>query len=193
MKFMAKNSLFAILLRSAWWISMLVAAALIFVGIAVVPPSYALFPICGAIPFIIISGVSAWKQRNKPSDARVEQTVSAVMAMSWPAFAAHLETGLRNDGCQVKRLKSDAADLEAARPGAGKALVSARRWKAAHTGIEQLQRLQAARNEAGSAEAIYVTLGVLSGPAIEYAAKHDIRIMDAESLTRLFRKQSLTS
>lgn len=191
MKFMAKNSIFAILLRSAWWISMLVAAALIFIGVAVVPPSYAVFPICGAIPFIIISGIAAWKQRNKPSDTQIETTVQAVMAMSWSAFADQLEAGLRHDGCQVTRIKNDAADFEVARPGAGKALVCARRWKAAHTGIEPLQRLQAARTAASTGEAIYVTLGILSGPAQDFAVKHDIRIMNAESLTKLFRYQRL--
>lgn len=189
MKFMAKNSLFAILLRSAWWISMLVAAALIFVGIAVVAPAYALFPICGAVPFIIISGISAWRQRNKPSAARVEQTTQALLAMPWPAFADRLEAGLRHDGCQVTRVKGDAADFEVARPGAGRALLSARRWKAAHTGVDPLQRLQTARSAAGAGEGIYVTLGALSSAARDYAAKHDIRIMDGESLTQLFRHE----
>jgi len=191
MKFMSQNSLFAILLRSAWWISMLVAAALIFVGIAVVPPAYALFPICGAVPFIIISGIAAWKQRNKPSQTRVDQTTQALMAMPWATFADQLEIALRNDGCQVKRLKTDAADFEVARPGAGRALVSARRWKAARTGIEALERLQAARSAAGAGEGIYVTLGEISAPAQAYAAKNDIRVLDAEALTQLFRRQPL--
>ena len=191
MKFMSQNSLFAILLRSAWWISMLVAAALIFVGIAVVPPAYALFPICGAVPFIIISGIAAWKQRNKPSQTHVDQTTQALMAMPWATFADQLEIALRNDGCQVKRLKTDAADFEVARPGAGRALVSARRWKAARTGIEALERLQAARSAAGAGEGIYVTLGEISAPAQAYAAKNDIRVLDAEALTQLFRRQPL--
>jgi len=191
MKFMAKNSIFAILLRSAWWISMLIAAALVFIGLVVVPPTYAIFPVFGALPFVIISGVAAWKQRNKPSEARIEETARAIMAMSWPTFADQLEVGLRHDGCQVKRIKHDAADLEVARPGAGKALMCARRWKAAHTGIEPLQRLQTARNTADCGEAIYVTLGVLSAPAQAFAIQHDIRIMNAESLTQLFRHQKL--
>lgn len=189
MKLMAKNSLFAILLRSSWWISMLVAAALILVAVAVVPPAYALFPICGAVPFIIISGIAAWKQRNKPSSARVEQTAQALSAMPWSTFADHFEAALRHDGCQVKRLKTDAADFEVARPGAGRALISARRWKAAHTGAEPLQRLQTARSAAGASEGIYVTLGDISKPAQDYATQNNIQFMDAESLTQLFRHQ----
>lgn len=187
MKFMAKNSLFAILLRSAWWISMLIAAALIFIGLVLSPPAYAIFPIFGAVPFVIISGVAAWKQRNKPSAARIEETSQRLAAMSWPVFADYLAAGLRQDGCQVKRIKSEAADFEIARPGTGGALLAARRWKAAHTGIEPLQRLQEARSASGLREGIYVTLGALTSDAQAYAAKHDIRVMDRESLTQLFR------
>lgn len=191
MKLMSHNSLFAILLRSAWWMSMLVAIALVFVGIAIVPPAYALFPICGALPFLVISGIAAWKQRNKPSAARVEQTTQALMGMTWSTFADQLEAALKRDGCQVKRLKTEAADFEVARPGAGRALVSARRWKAARTGIEAFERLQAARSAVGAGEGIYVTLGEVSAPAQAYAAKNDIRVLDAEGLTQLFRRQAL--
>ncbi|CAM3763405.1 restriction endonuclease [Bordetella tumulicola] len=190
MKFMAKNSLFAILLRSSWWISMLVAAGLVLVAVAVVPPAYAPFPIFGAIPFIVISGVAAWKQRNKPSQARIEETSQALSVLSWSAFADQLEAALRKDGCEVKRLKGlkgDAADFEVTRAGSGRALMSARRWKAAHTGVEPLQRLQAARAEAGANEGIYVSLGAASGPALAYAAQNNIQIMDAQALAKLFR------
>ncbi|MCD0506298.1 restriction endonuclease, partial [Bordetella petrii] len=141
MKFMAKNSLFAILLRSPWWISLLVAAGLTLVGVAAVPPAYAPFLIFAAIPFWVIAGIAAWKQRGKPSEARVEQTATALAALPWPAFADVLEAGLRRDGCEVKRLNGGAADFEITRPAGGRALVTARRWKAASTGIEPLQRL----------------------------------------------------
>lgn len=192
MKLMAKNSLFAILLRSSWWISLLVAGVLILIGVAVVPPAYAIFPIFGALPFIVIAGIAGWKQRNKPSSTRVEQTALALSAMPWSTFADHVEAGLQRDGCQVKRLKkNDAADFEVARPGSGRALISARRWKAAHTGVEPLQRLQAARSAAGAGEAIYVTLGGVSAPAQQYATEHNIQFMDAESLTQLLRHQAL--
>ncbi|MBO9357475.1 restriction endonuclease [Bordetella petrii] len=185
MKFMAKNSLFAILLRSPWWISLLVAVVLIIVAVAALPPAYAPFPIFAAIPFLVIAGVAAWKQRGKPSSARVEQTAAALAALSWPDFADALETALRRDGCEVKRLNGPAADFEVTRTGGGRALLAARRWKAAHTGIEPLQRLEAARAGAAAGEGIYVALGAPSAPARDYAARHPIRFMDAEALARL--------
>jgi restriction system protein len=191
MKFMARNSLFGILLRSRWWISLLVAAALVLVGVAVTPPAYALFPLCGAVPFLVIAAIAAWKQRNQPSPTRVAETAQRLGALPWPDFAGRLQAALKADGCQVKALKGDAADFEVARPGAGRAMMSARRWKAAHTGVEPLQRLQAARAAAGAAEAIYVTLGALSPAARAYADANKIGIMDAETLAQLFRRQPL--
>ena len=77
--------------------------------------------------------------------------------------------------------------MEFTRAGSGRALMSARRWKAAHTGVEPLQRLQAARAEAGANEGIYVSLGAASGPALAYAAQNNIQIMDAQALAKLFR------
>ena len=123
MKFMAKNSLFAILLRSPWWISLLVAAALAVVGFAALPPAYAPFPVFAAIPFLGIAGIAAWKQRGKPSQARIEQTTQALLALPWPAFADTLEAALRRDGCQVKRLNGAAVDFEVTRDGGGRALM----------------------------------------------------------------------
>lgn len=185
MKFMARNSLFGILLRSPWWISLVIATALVVVAVAAVPPAYAAFPAFGAIPFLVIAGIAAWKQRGKPSAARVEQTAATLAALPWPAFADVLEAALRRDGCEVTRLDGKAADFALARAGGARALLAARRWKAAHTGVEPLQRLHAALAAAGAGEGIYVSLGTPSAPAREFAARHSIRFMDAESLARL--------
>ena len=55
MKFqIAKNSLFAVLLRSQWWISFAIAAGIVALVKAVlpsIPVSYAVF---AALPFIVI-------------------------------------------------------------------------------------------------------------------------------------------
>jgi len=79
MKFpMAKNSLFAILLRSPWWISILVAAGIVMAARFVVSEVYAVF---AALPFIVIGGVAGWRQLRAPSAARVAETLEAVRAM----------------------------------------------------------------------------------------------------------------
>src|SRR5690606_40388357 len=88
------------------------------------------FPAFGAIPFLVIAGIAAWKQRGKPSAARVEQTAATLAALPWPAFADVLEAALRRDGCEVTRLDGKAADFALTRAGGARALLAARRWKA---------------------------------------------------------------
>src|SRR5258708_36541577 len=97
MKFLiAKNSLFAILLRSPWWISIVIAAGIIAAARLVVPEIYAFF---GALPFIVIGGVAGWRQVRAPSAARVSETLEAGRAMSWGEFFGALLDGLRDGGC----------------------------------------------------------------------------------------------
>ena len=89
---MAPNSLFAILLRSSWWISVLVAAAIVVLSGIALPPKYFIFGAVGALPFLVIGGIALWRQLQRPSQARVARTVEAVTAMTWKDFSARLES-----------------------------------------------------------------------------------------------------
>src|SRR5436190_5851007 len=103
---MNKNSLFAVLLRSPWWISFAVA-----VGTAVasrfvlvkfdMPEPYAIFV---ALPFIVIGCVAGWQQLRAPSVERVAATLESLRALSWNDFSAALEQAFRRDGYSVGRL-----------------------------------------------------------------------------------------
>ena len=76
MKFpMAKDSLFAILMRSPWWISIVAAAGVVAAVRLVVPEVYAFF---AALPFIVIGAAAGWRQLRAPSAARVAGTLEAV-------------------------------------------------------------------------------------------------------------------
>ena len=92
---MHENSLFAVLLRSPWWISFAVAAAIATIAQYFLPIPYAI--IVGA-PFIAIGGISAWRQLQIPSADRVSATVDAVRAMAWPEFSAAIEAAFRTEG-----------------------------------------------------------------------------------------------
>ena len=69
-----ENSLFAILLRSRWWVSMLVAVGIFAVARLFLPVDFAIFAV---LPFIVISVVSMWKQLREPSGARVDAAIGA--------------------------------------------------------------------------------------------------------------------
>ena len=66
-----ENSLFAILLRSPWWISAMVGVGLAFVLRMFLPLEFALF---GGLPFFIIAGVAGWRELKRPSGAKVAAT-----------------------------------------------------------------------------------------------------------------------
>jgi restriction system protein len=143
---MAENSLFAVLLRSPWWISVALGVVLGGLGVALLPESWRAAGALSGFPFLVIGALAAWRQAKLPSAARVAETQQAVAAMAWPAFAALLEQAFARDGYAVQRgAASSAVDFVLERRGR-RMLVSARRWKSARTGIEALRPLQAARD-----------------------------------------------
>jgi restriction system protein len=189
---MAQNSLFAILLRSRWWVSFLIAAATAVVARLLLPKDYEPLAIFSAIPFIGIGAIAAWKQVQQPSPTRVKETLQAVGAMPWTTFADALEKAFRDDGHVVTRLPGPAVDFQVTRAGR-LTLVSGRRWKAARTGIEPLRALQAAMAACGAASGIYVALGEPSDAATAFARENGIEILRGEDLAMLLRRSALSS
>ena len=182
MKFqMAKNSLFAILLRSPWWISILVAAGIVMAARFVVSEVYAVF---AALPFIVIGGVAGWRQLRAPSAARVAETLASVRAMSWGDFSNALADALRNDGYAVTRLTGAAADFELFKAGRI-SLVGCKRWKAAHTGVDPLRELDEAKRAREAHECIYVASGEITVAARAFALERNIRLIHGAELAKL--------
>lgn len=176
---MHKNSLFAILLRSPWWVSLAVAGAL-FAGLRLmIPPLYASF---FALPFLVVGAYAAWKQLRAPSAQSIARKVEAARAMDAKTFAAALEAGFRREGFEVTRLEGEDVDFELDRSGS-RILVACRRWKAARTGVEPLRQLKAAAR-ARKADCIYVVAGEMSPAAATFAAENGIRIFSGTELAR---------
>jgi restriction system protein len=183
---MAKNSLFAVLLRSPWWVSIGIAIVLALLAGALLPADYRAAGALSTLPFVVIAALAARRQWRLPSAARVSRTVEAVGAMAWPAFATLLEDAFRRDGYTVQRATAAAVDFELERRGQ-RMLVCARRWKAARTGLDTLRALQAARQAGEVPDALYIALGELTDSAIPFAAEHRIAIWQAAELAQALR------
>ena len=183
---MAKNSLFAILLRSPWWISAGIALLLGVLGFALLPLQYRVVGAVSGLPFAVIGAIAAYRQWHLPSAARVAQTQEALAKMAWPAFAALLEQAFQRDGYKVQRGKTAGVDFELERQGR-RMLVSARRWKSAHTGLEVLRTLQAAREATEAPDALVIGLGAVSDNARPFAAEHRIAVWQADELAHALR------
>ncbi len=184
---MAEKSLFAVLLRSPWWVSMALALVLALVVAALLPAAYRIVGVLSVTPFVVIGIMAAWRQRKRPSAAQVTQTVAAVSALTWPQFAALLEQAFRRDGYTVQRGGStDAFDFELERKGRTM-LVAARRWKSARTGLEVLRALQTARDAREAPDALLISLGELTDSARPFAAEHRIAVWQPAELAQALR------
>lgn len=182
---MSPNSLFAILLRSPWWVSFVVAG-LIGVGASLLlPDPYQLLGALGSMPLVGVGCVAAWRQLRAPSAAQADGALAAAVAQPWRSFAATLQRAWQAGGTQVQQLSSPGADLRLTQ-GGRVTLVCARRWKAATHGAEPLRQLAAAMQAEGAADAIYVLAqGVLSDSARLFARDHHIVVLQGAALAQL--------
>lgn len=187
---MAKNSLFAVLLRSPWWASAAIGVVLVLLAAALLPPDLQVAGAVSGAPFFVISALAAWKRRGLPSAERIEATQRAVAAMPWPAFEALLLQAFRRDGFELAAGKPPAGVDFVLERANRRQFVAARRWKSAHIGLEPLRALQAAR-EAGDGDrindALYIGLGELGDAARQLATAERIAVWRADEIALALR------
>jgi restriction system protein len=140
-----RNSLFAILLRSRWWLSVLLALGVFALARLAVPAGVAAF---AALPFALIAVYAGFQQLRTPGARRVAATLERARALSWDGFCAALEEAFRREGYAVSRMDAG-ADLKLTHEGRV-TLVACKRWKALRTGIEPLRELDAASSAHGA-------------------------------------------
>ncbi len=181
---MSEHSLFAILLRSPWWMSAAIAAGIVAMALAWLPGEYKVVGALTSLPFLVIGGMAAWKQFRSPSATRIAATLDAVRAMSWADFSRTVEDAYRRDGYEVIRIGRAAADFELIK-GGRTALVSCKRWKVARTGVEPLRDLEAAKDAREAHECIYIAAGEVTEHARKFAAAKKIRLLGGPELVRM--------
>jgi restriction system protein len=173
-----QNSLFAVLLRSPWWVSLGLASGVFFLARLFVPPVYAAFV---PLPFLVIAGIVVWRRLWRPSARKVAARLEALRALPREQFAAALEQGFRRQGYGVTRIGTD---LQLTRSGRV-SLVDCKRWKATRTGVEPLREFHAAGEKSEAQELIYVAAGEVTENARAFAKEKNIRLVGDEELARL--------
>ncbi len=179
-----ERSLFAVLLRSPGWVSLLIALLISLVAHALLPPDYARVVTLGTAPFVLIAALAAWRQRRAPSAARLDAALERLAALGWRDFAAEVERAYAQQGYTVTRLDGAAADFRLERQGQA-SLLSCRRWKAASHGVEALRVLQAACAQQG-AHGIYLSLAPVSAAGVRLAQQHGLQLLHGRALAQLF-------
>lgn len=183
---MSDNSLFAILLRKPWWVSLAIAVAILVAGRFIFSERFAFIAYSFALPFAVIVVMALWRQKDMPGAVRVEKTVEATSAMSWKEFAELLEAGLKREGYTVARVDGGIADFRVVKDGRI-SLLCAKRWKAANLGVEPLRELIAQRDKEEVRGAIFVTTGLVTDNAQAFAREKKIELWLAPDVTRFVR------
>ena len=184
---MSENSLFAMLLRSPWWISFLIVGAITLAAGALLPKQYFAVGAMAGLPILVVGCIAAWRQLHAPSPARVADMLSAVGAMPWRQFADTLADAWTRAGYTVERLndKTPGADMRLML-GGKTTLVSAKRWKASTHGVEPLRELHSAMVAQDAPAGIYIVAqGLLSDNAATFAREHAIVVLHSTAVAHL--------
>ena len=183
-----RNSLFAILLRSPWWLGLLLAFGMFAAVRMFFAPGIAAF---FALPFLAIGLYAGVQQLRQPSDKSIAETVARAKELPWDGFRAALEGAYQRGGYTVTRMDG-VADLRLAQGGVV-TLVACKRWKAMRTGIEPLRELHTAGRSREAAECIFVAAGELTANARAFAAEKGIRVLEGAELAKLLAPRYLKS
>ncbi len=185
MKFkMAEKSLFAILLRSPWWLSFCLVALFGLASKALLPDQYVIYGVMGGFPFLVIGCIAAWRQLRAPNPERVNAALLQAGSMSWRDFGNALEQGFKGQGYSVARVNSGAADFKLEKSGRT-TLVSARRWKAATQGLEPLRELVALKDTQNVDQCSLVALNDFTDNARTFAKQNGVGLIASAELAQL--------
>ena len=201
---MAQNSLFAILLRKPWWISIALVVGIALAARALVPQPYVVFGMMGGFPFLVIGIMAAWRQWHAPDPERMAQALQKAGAMSWRDFSDVIEKAFGHQGYAVTRLNADshrkskrsgngngngngpagAADFSLER-GGQTTLLKCKRWKAANLGVEPLRDLAALREAQGADQCIFISLSLPTDKAQRFARENSVQLVCEADLAKM--------
>jgi restriction system protein len=186
MKFnMSEKSLFAILLRSPWWISFLIAAILALSARVFLPNTLRVVGMLSGLPFCVLGVLAAWKQRNKPSPESVNLALTALANMSVKAFLPTIAKAFVQQGFEVTRLNLGSADFRLEKSGKI-TLVSCKRWKAATLGVEVLRDVKTLQISQDADHAACISLSLPTGVALQFAKANAVQLICQEELASLY-------
>src|SRR4051812_34412936 len=91
---MAQQTLFGILMRLPWWVTLIVAGAMFGAAQAIFPP-VAPFVV---LPFLVLTIYIATRQWRGTSAAQAEERLAALRAMAWEEFSEQVAGAYRRRG-----------------------------------------------------------------------------------------------
>lgn len=177
----SKGSLFAFLIRSPFWVSLLIAGALFGIARNFLPD---LLAAATTLPFLGIAAIAGWRQFKTPSQTHVATTLDGLREMPWGQFSVVVAEAFRRDGYEVEALEEGIVNYVLRKNGY-QSLVSCKRWKVAQTGIGPLRELFEAMHSREARDCIYIATGDFTQTAKAFALEKGIRLLSGAELSTL--------
>jgi restriction system protein len=181
---MSDRALFAVLLRSPWWVSFVLVAVMSLASSALLPDDYKLIGALCSLPFAVVGTLAAWRQRSQLSPAQADALQRALAAMPWREFSPLLGQAFERQGYSVTVLNHGTADFMLTREGKT-ALVCAKRWKAAAWGIDNLRALLSEQEAQEASQLICVSLQPMPSPLKSIANQNSVTWLAGQGLWSL--------
>lgn len=181
---MARQTLFHILSRQPWWVTLVVAFVLFWLGYAIFPP---VAPFV-ALPFVVLAAYIGYVQFRKGTPGNTAERCEQMRAMSWEAFSAAVTDAYRKQGYTVLPADGAGHDFRLVRDGRT-TLLQCRRWKVNQVGEGPVRELAQAveRTEAARGICIAAGDGEFSAPARRLAASEPVTLVSGQALAELVR------
>ena len=184
---MAKDTLFHILSRQPWWITLLVAFGLFWVTYSIFPPVAPFI----TLPFLVLAGYIGFVQFRKGSPGNVGERLEALRAMTWEGFSAAVTEAYRKQGYTVLPPDGGGYDFKLVKDGRT-TLLQCRRWKVNQVGEAPVRELAQAVERSDAARGICLAAGEFSAPARKLAAGEPLTLVSGSDLTDLVRAPKKT-
>jgi len=177
---MPRETLFSILLRQPWWVTLLVAFGLFGIVHTFFPPIAPFF----ALPFVVLSGYIAYRQWAGRSPVDADERLAALRAMSWDEFSAIMAEAYRRNGYTVEPARNAAYDFTLGKD-ARVTLLQCRRWKVNQVGVAPVRELAQAVARENAYKGICVAAGAFSEPARRLTSSEPVTLISGLELVQL--------
>jgi len=177
---MAKETLFNILLRQPWWITVLVAVVLFALARAIFPP---VAPFV-ALPFVLLAVYIAYRQWRGTSPVDADERLAALRTMSWEEFSALVSAAYARHGYHVAAAERPGYDYTLTK-GSRVTLLQCRRWRVSQVGVGPVRELARAVEREEATNGICISAGNFSEPARKLVATEPVTLVSSVELVEL--------
>lgn len=177
---MAQETLFRILSRQPWWVTLLVGFGL-FALVRVFYPPIAPFIM---VPFALLAIYIGFKQWRSGSSADAGERLVALRAMAWDEFSTLVTDAYRRDGYAVAPSDGAGHDFKLTKNGR-LTLLQCRRWKVSQVGAGPVRELATAIDKNEAYNGICIGGNDFSAPARALAKQEPITLIAGLELAQL--------